>query len=419
MNMTLRSCLLLAALALAIAGAGGSLSGERFRHHFIVSDIEQTIERPDYGYGTPAVADFDRDGDPDYAFCTRLEKIYWFENVDGGARWVRHVLGDIDSYQLGATAADIDGDGWTDLVIGGAWYRNTGKPREQAFVKHTYDSSLKGSIHDMVAVDLNGDGKLAVLASGDRVGLFCYSVPENPSAPGDWPRRLVTDAVLVAKDGIHGGFYPRGVADLDGDGDRDIVLPDRWLENRRAGTEWVEHPLPSGKRGKLYGLAARSWVEDLDRDGDPDIVIADCDQQDSGVLWLENDGQKPPRFSRHDLPKTATGTRGSFHSLAVGDLDLDGDFDILTAEQEDPTLLPTGAPPRWFVWENLDGRAQRFAERVILDRRLGGHDLFLADVDGDGDLDVLSKIWRCWKESGNSGRFHADWLENLTRGRAR
>jgi hypothetical protein len=402
------------AAAAMLAGAAAGAEPPAFRHHFILTDIEPGARPNTRGYGLAAVADFDRDGDPDYAFSTRGHKIYWFENA-GAGKWVRHVLGEGPGHQLGATAADVDRDGWPDLVIGGAWYRNPGKPRQQPFTAHRYDSRLKAEIHDVVAVDLNGDGRLAVVIMSDQAGLFWYAVPDQPASGEDWPRITVTDTVLTTKEHIHGGFAPKGVADLDGDGDCDIVLPDRWLENRNKGRQWVRHPLPSGKRGKLYGLSARSWVADMNGDGDPDIVMADCDQHESGVLWLENNGQKPPAFTAHPLPITAPGTRGSFHSLVVADFDLDGDLDVFAAEQEDPNLLPAGAPPRWYVWENLDGRAGRFAERIVLDKRLGGHDVLPADVDSDGDIDLLSKIWSRWKENGNGGRVHADWLENLAR----
>jgi hypothetical protein len=75
--------------------------------------------------------------------------------------------------------------------------------------------------------------------------------------------------------------------------------------------------------------------------------------------------------------------------------------------------LPQGATPRWFVWENLGGA--RFEERVILDGQLGGHDVQTGDVDGDGDIDIVSKIWSVWKDNANGGKTHADWMENLTR----
>ena len=57
----------------------------------------------------------------------------------------------------------------------------------------------------------------------------------------------------------------------------------------------------------------------------------------------------------------------------------------------------------------------QFAEGVILDARLGGRDVWIGDIGGDGDIDVGSKIWSRWTGNANAGRFYADWMENLTR----
>jgi hypothetical protein len=220
--------------------------------------------------------------------------------------------------------------------------------------------------------------------------------------------------VLDKQEDIHGGFAPNGMGDLDKDGDADLVLPDRWLENREAGMRWVSHPLPFGKRGP-YGLSCRGWVVDLDKDGDFDIVTSDSDQKQSRVAWLESDGACSPQFKPHFLPLTAPGDRGSFHSLAVADFDQDSDLDILSVEQEDPDILPSGAAPRWYIWENMDGFGRGFVVHVILDSRLGGHDVCIGDIDSDGDIDIASKIWARWNGSSNNGCFHADWMENLSR----
>ena len=110
---------------------------------------------------------------------------------------------------------------------------------------------------------------------------------------------------------------------------------------------------------------------------------------------------------------SAPGIRGSFHSLWVGDIDQDGDDDIFTCDQEDDSLFPEGAYPRWYIWENVStASCIQFRERVILDSRLGGHDALVADADGDGDLDIFSKVWNLWPGNPNEGREHADYLEN-------
>jgi len=71
-------------------------------------------------------------------------------------------------------------------------------------------------------------------------------------------------------------------------------------------------------------------------------------------------------------------------------------------------------PPRWFVWENVDGRGT-FRERVVLDANLGAHEAVCGDVDSDGDLDICSKLWRPIKSNANGGRNHFDFLENLAK----
>jgi hypothetical protein len=98
------------------------------------------------------------------------------------------------------------------------------------------------------------------------------------------------------------------------------------------------------------------------------------------------------------------------HALAVADFQNDGRLDILAIEQEE--LLPAGREnPRWILWENL-GHGQ-FAERILLDTKLGGHELQVGDVDGDGDVDICSKPWGTRPWNGNAGKMHVDFLENL------
>lgn len=65
--------------------------------------------------------------------------------------------------------------------------------------------------------------------------------------------------------------------------------------------------------------------------------------------------------------------------------------------------------------ELVHRRRRRRGWVLRLEIKLGGHDAIAADVDGDGDIDILSKIWSGWSGNGNEGRVHADWLENLSK----
>jgi len=387
------------------------ITSTSFRHHFIAREMPGA----NVGFGASSLADLDRDGDLDFVVFNRGDKnLYWFEQKSK-TKWERRAIGDLPFSQLGGAVMDVDADGWPDITVGGYWFRNPGKPAGRPFERYLYDSRIRSEIHDIVTADMDGDGALDLVAMGDAEGCFWYSIPKNPARDAEWTKTAITQDVLNDRVDIHSGFYPSGAGDLDGDGDIDLFLADRWMENRARGQEWVPHRVWFGRRGP-WGFSARSVILDLDGDGDKDIVATDSDGQNSGVAWLENSGKQPPVFTPHYLANRAPGTRGSLHSLRVADFDGDGDADILAIEQEDPSILPAGATPRWYVWENVtQGRAVRFEERVILDGKLGGHDAWAGDVDGDGDIDIVSKIWRVWAGNGNGGRVHVDWLENLSR----
>jgi len=381
-----------------------------FQHHTVSTDLPVGYSPR---FGSPALADFDLDGDLDFVLSRTRDTLYLFEKT-GGASWIKRTIGSISTGQLGGAAFDVDRDGWPDVVTGGCWYRNPGGQIHRSFHQYHYDTTIRHEVHDMVFADVTGDGEEELVILGDRIGCFWYDIPGSAPEHTPWERHLITLDVLDEHADIHGGFFPGGVGDLDMDGDADLVLPGRWYRNDGNGETWNRLLLPFGSTG-YWGLSARSWIEDMDMDGDNDIVMAGCDQVDSRVAWLENNGKPVPGFRVHLLPLEAPGRRGSFHSLWVADFDLDGDPDVFTMEQEDDSILPEGAPMKAFLWENLDGRAGSFREHVVLDRGIGGHDALFGDADGDGDLDGYFKIWSTFHSNGYDGKPHVDYLENLAR----
>ena len=335
------------------------------------------IDRVGQRMGQTSLVDVDKDGDLDWVTGQGGQAVWWFE-YRGPDDWVRHTLGRKPLTEVGGTAFDIDGDGWVDHVAGGTWYRNTGKPREEEF--EVYPNGVIGQSHDTVAADIDGDGKLDVVAMGDRSALYWYKIPADPRQR--WVEHKIGPAV-------HGGVDPAGVGDLDGDGDNDVVRADAWFENGDGkGTEWTMHHnlIPAGgSRPERYGLAIKTWVYDMDRDGDQDVVQAEADTPDGRVIWFENADGKGLTWRMHLI--SADHTDQDFHSLALADFDNDGDIDVFSG----------GGPlskeaRRWFIWENVDGKGASWREHVVLtDKRC--HEAKAADVDGDGDVDICSKPW--------------------------
>jgi hypothetical protein len=393
------------------------LSAAGWKHAYIDSIL------PGSSWGTSGftMADFDRDGDMDISVSRREisgGKVFWYENSQG--KWDRHDLGTADEEQLGAVASDINADGYPDLVVSRYWFENPMVPDQfpdSVWIRHPYAGGLPRENHDIAAWDFNRDGKEEILsysqaAAGGTLRIY------NTVNPYKWSYRDVSDSVnkttghISGSNGVHGGFSPSGIGDLDGDRYADIVMPAGWYKNpgKERDSAWQYHPWPflTGITPNLYGISMRSWVTDLDADGDQDIVYTDCDVEGSKGYWIKN-MRKGRKFERNLLPSPGDPT-GSFHSLAVADFDLDGDLDIFSGEQEDPDPLmkPAGLKERGFFWENTGKRkGSEFTVRIIHTDNPGWHDVQAGDADRDGDTDMVSKVWN---KDGNY--YHADYWEN-------
>ncbi|MFC1758606.1 FG-GAP repeat domain-containing protein, partial [Planctomycetota bacterium] len=114
-------------------------------------------------------------------------------------------------------------------------------------------------------------------------------------------------------------------------------------------------------------------VGDLDGDGDPDILAGS--NSDNDLTWYENTGNAT--FGKEQL---ISNEMKNLQSVAMADLDDDGDPDVLSASYDDDKIA-------WY--ENLGG-GNWGVQQVINSRANGAINVKTADVDGDGDQDVLS-----------------------------
>lgn len=175
-------------------------------------------------------------------------------------------------------------------------------------------------------------------------------------------------------------------ADIDGDRDMDVVSSRGnqvvWHRNLGAGffTESIiVDTFEATQPNEVSPNVSASIAADLDGDGDVDVVSATNFQNGvllRGVFWHENDGSG--NFTRRQVSNAGAVNR--VESLFVSDVDGDGDQDILAI---------TNSTNGNNVSVLLNNGSQSFSVQTVGTASFG-RSVFAADVDSDGDIDVLS-----------------------------
>jgi gliding motility-associated-like protein len=359
---------------------GGGSSGSVT---FTAADIATSA---DYARSVFA-ADMDGDGDMDIlSASTNDDTIAWYEN-DGNANptWTAD---DITTSADGATsvfAADMDGDGDMDIVSTSenddtiAWYENDGNANP-TWTKVDIDTNADGA-RSVFAADMDGDGDMDILSASIFDNTIAWYENDGNANP-TWAAANIDTSARSARSVF--------AADMDGDGDMDIVSANfndhtiAWYENDgNANPTWTK---------AVIGGTADVWsvfAADMDGDGDMDILSASWSP--SAITWLENDGNANPSWAAANITTDVNGARSVF----AADIDSDGDMDIVSASGYDNTI----------AWYENDGNANpTWTKADIATDAEFANSVFAADMDGDGDMDILSASLNddtiAWYENG-------------------
>ncbi len=172
-------------------------------------------------------------------------------------------------------------------------------------------------------------------------------------------------------------------ADIDGDGDIDLVGTSvetgevSWWERiDEAATEWNRHSIDS-----LFTGASSVWAADIEGDGDIDVLGASKTQFEAFdiTLWMNGDG-----LGQSWSALVIDGGFDGARSVCTGDVDGDGDLDILGAAAYSDEIA-------W--WENIDGSAIEWTRHTIGESFDGAWSVSASDMDSDGDLDVIGTAY--------------------------
>jgi hypothetical protein len=269
-------------------------------------------------------------------------------------------------------AGDLDGDGFPDLLAASASGGGLFWYRYPDWSKHKIADGAFTT--DMAVADLDGDGHLDVIIPNDE-GLICY---RNPLAAGGDPTRL-WEAINIGAEGAR--MHDVEVGDLDGDGQMEIVTRHQsgfgkmrgneiHIWKRRSLRDWGHRTIPC-HHGE--GLA----LGDLTGNGRLDIVIGGRWYESLGDVlsgeWIAHPYIPPADFDAH-------WTRGD-NNVAVGDLNGDGRLEIVLSPSEGKGWLA------WFA--SADPRAPEWTAHVLDAEMDHAHGLAVGDISGDGPLDIV------------------------------
>jgi hypothetical protein len=342
------------------------------------------LPAPNGGNEQTACVTFDIDGDgaADIVIAERTQApaIIWLRDTANG--WDKYVIDDTYQHpEAGGLAYDVDGDGDPDLIIGGDWrsdalwwYENPAPDFDPKtpWKRHFIKKGGGKAHHDHVMGDFKGTGKpqLAFWNQGANK-LFLAEVPDDPRAAETWPYVEIFDYSH-----LRGGMKQEGMfaCDVDGDGQIDLLAGQFWFKYLGEGKF---QPLqisdrPGRVKAGKFKPGKYPQVVYAPGDGNGPLNLYECQGAPTDLKsWV----------ARSLLDREVL----SGHTLEVADINGDGHLDIFCAEMHTPG--PKDRCAAWILYGDGQGG---FTVRE-LSVGIGNHDSRLADVNGDGRLDIVTK----------------------------
>ncbi len=328
--------------------------------------------------------DWDSDGDLDL-FVNYEEGAYSRLYFNPGKDKIRDLWTDYIQFKHGkcedSGIGDLDNDGDMDYIANGGWvYFNPGKKDLRDPTKWTKMTLFNKEARVPTVSDVDGDGLNDLIVG-------CRSWYKQPSEGKH-------DAKNWKSFSLGQAAWPMNcfVYDMDKDGDSDIVVQDRrretfWFVNAGKGKladQWARKTLYAKKDGMFMAIG------DVNGDKIDDFVMANQRGRDIHILLRTNKTGEPElKTIVLPQPKKNTGAAGDFFPKGVAITDIDGDpsrNEILIVPKSGNiwTATYSGDPTDASNWKTTPIEIPGPGTRKKMDNA------FLGDIDGDGDIDIVT-----------------------------
>ncbi|MHC4169372.1 MAG: family 16 glycoside hydrolase [Planctomycetota bacterium] len=323
------------------------------------------------------VLDIDKDGVEDFVVGERTQtpSVVWYKYNDNTKSWDRFVIDNTKKRpEAGGDSCDIDReDGDLDIILGQDasgnnmwWWENPYPDFSKPWTCRNIKKSGSSKHHDQTVGDFDGDGQVEFVSWNQRAKkLLLYEIPANPKSDEAW----LATTIYSWSSGREREGFPSIPTDIDLDGKVDIVGGGRWFKHQ-GGTNYKENVVDADMAFTQCAAGQLVWG------GRPEIVFSPGDM-DGDAKWYQWNGTK---WIGHTLRHVIHG-----HTCEIRDVDRDGNLDIFIGEMGNPGA---GDDAKVYVWYG-DGKGG--FEETVASKGQGIHEGKLADLDGDGDLDILLK----------------------------
>lgn len=231
-----------------------------------------------------------------------------------------------------------------------------------SFIEHIIGDNGLGYMEDSYAADIDGDGDLdVILAHEDNISWF-----NNLDGLGNFGNLQTITSTLNSTQSVY-------AIDLDGDNDLEVLAASKydnkisWYANDGSGNFGIEQIISTN----AYHASS---VYAIDLDGDNDMDVLSASLSDNKIAWYQNDGN-----GNFGAQQIITSNAGGAEKVYAADIDNDGDQDVLSASYFDDKI----------AWYQNDGSGI-FGTQNIIGIVDGANDVFPTDIDSDGDIDVLT-----------------------------